>query len=155
MAVFFGGSSPRPSQPQPPISRYAVSNPLRREGGIRLLTFTLPDPLRVLVVRAMRRHPRFDGSIVPFALQNLYRRRLSDEALANLSQRSKASLVQTEVEVSRRTIEAPRSDISRGTRNALLIQQGAELRRLYLALAMQIGEAGALAVFQQALNAMW
>jgi hypothetical protein len=124
---------------------------LRREEGIRLLTFTLPDPLRVLVVRAMRRPPRFDGSIVPFALQNLYRRRLSDEELANFSQRGKASLVKTEVEVSRRTIEAPRSEISRGTRNALLMQQGAELRRLYLALCAQIGEAGALAVFQHAL----
>lgn len=154
MAVLFGGSSSQPSQPQPPVSRYAVSNPLRREGGIRLLTYSLPDPLRALVKCAMRRPPHLDDEIAPFALQNLYRRRFSDADLANLSTRGKAALVQTEVEVSRRTLEASRSSVSRGTRNALLMQQGAELRRLYLALCADIGETGALAIFQHALNAM-
>src|SRR5690348_4707837 len=100
MAMLFGGHSSQPSQPQPPVSRYAVSNPLCREGGIRLLTYNLPNPLRALVVRAMRRHPLFDGSVVPFALQSLYRRRFSDEELANLSLRGKAALVQTEVDIS-------------------------------------------------------
>jgi hypothetical protein len=152
MTLLFGGSS---QQPQPPVSRYAVSNPLRRDSGIRLLVFTLPDPLRALVVPAMRRPPLFDGSRVPFALQSLYRCRMSDEEVVNLSQRGKASLVRAEVEVARRTIEAPRSGIARGTRNRLLMEQGVELRRLYLALSAQIGEAGALAVFQQALQAMW
>jgi len=63
-------------------------------------------------------------------------------------------LIFTELEVTRRTIEAPLASISRVTRNTLLVAQGVELRRLYFALAAQIGQAGALAVFQRVLEAM-
>lgn len=152
MSVLFGGISPQPSRS--PVSRYAVSNPLRRVGGIRLLTYTLPEPLRALVVQGLRRPPRFDGNIVPFAIQSLHRCGVSSADLANASQRGKAAFVHAEVQIARRMVEAPQGSINRGTRNALLLAQGVELRRLYLALAAQIGQHAALALFQQALNAL-
>ncbi len=57
----------------------------------------------------------------------------------------------TELEVSRRVVETPRTSISRDTRNKLLAAQGAYLRSLYLALVFQLGEAAALAEFQRLL----
>jgi hypothetical protein len=145
-----------PSSPLPrtPATRYLSTNPLRREQGIRLLTYTLPEPLRVVLMRGLRRPPLFDGQRTELALQTVYRQRLSDEGLASASLMTRSALVLTELEVTRRTIEAPLASISRVTRNALLVAQGAELRRLYFALVAQIGPAAALAVFQRGLDAI-
>ncbi|HEY7348635.1 MAG TPA: hypothetical protein VH599_10005 [Ktedonobacterales bacterium] len=147
-----GGFPPPP--PRPPFGRYRFSNPLRREYGIRLLTLTLPEPLRLVLTRALRRPPLFDGQQTPLAVQSAHCRRLNDAELARASQQTKSTLVLTEVEVTRRTLEAPLGSISRMTRNTLLIAQGVQLRRLYLALVAQLGQAAALAVFQQALEAV-
>ena len=55
----------------------------------------------------------------------------------------------TELEVSRRVVETPRTSISRDTRNKLLRAQGAYLRSLYAALVARLGEAAALAEFER------
>jgi hypothetical protein len=153
MALLVGKSSPQPSRP--PVSRYKYTNPLRRDGGLRLLTYALPEPLRSLVMDTLRRPPLFDGKVVSFAVQNLYRARPSSAALASMSQHGKATFVRIEVEVARRIVEAPQDSIDRGLRNALLMAQSLELGRLYLALLAQCGEMSALAIFQQALEDVW
>ena len=112
MSVLVGKMPPQPSRP--PVSRYRYTTPLRREWGIRLLTYTLPERLRVLVGRGLRRQPLFDGTIIAFALPSLYREHLSDDSLARMSQRGKATFVQVEVEVARRIVEAPQDSITRG-----------------------------------------
>jgi hypothetical protein len=112
-----------PSSPQPrtPSTRYLSTNPLRREQGIRLLTYNLPEPLRVVLIRALRRPPLFEGKYTEPAIQSLYRSHLSDADLASTSQSTKRVLVLAEVEVTRRTVEAPMERISRMTRNTLLV----------------------------------
>lgn len=60
-------------------------------------------------------------------------------------------LTLTEMEASSRVVETPRAEISRETRNKLLMAQGAYLRLLYAALVARLGEAGALAEFQRLL----
>ena len=57
----------------------------------------------------------------------------------------------TELEVSRRVVETPRTSISRETRNKLLTSQGVYLRQVYAALARQLGEAAAQAEFERLL----
>ncbi|HEU5367516.1 MAG TPA: hypothetical protein VFU69_03590 [Ktedonobacterales bacterium] len=55
-----------------------------------------------------------------------------------------AFLTLTEMEVSRRVVEAPQVSLKPVERKRLLTEQGMYLRRLYEALARQIGEAAAL-----------
>ena len=152
MTLFYG--VPSSPLPRTPATRCLSTNPLRREQGIRLLTYNLPEPLRCVLMRGLRRPPIFDGQHTELAIQNVFRRRLSDADLANISQTAKGMFIFTELEVTRRTIEAPLARISRVTRNTLLVSQGVELRRLYFALGAQIGQAGALAVFQYVLDAI-
>jgi hypothetical protein len=151
MSQFFG--VPTSPLPRVPSTRYLTTNPLRREQGIRLLTYTLPEPLRVVLIRALRRPPLFDGQHVALAVQSVHRSHPDDDSLARASLTTLIAFVLTEAEVTRRTVEAPITSVKPVTRNVLLVAQGAVLRRLYLALVAQIGQAGALAVFQQALEA--
>ncbi len=51
-----------PKPPSYPSGRYTHTNPLRREFGLRLLSETLPEPLRTSLIRAWRRPARFDGN---------------------------------------------------------------------------------------------
>ncbi len=131
-----------------PSGRYTHTNPLRREAGLRLLTESLPEPLRWAIVRAWRRPAHYDGNE---AIQSVHRQRPDDAHLARATPRGLALLTLTEMEVSRRIVEAPQASILPVTRNTLLLDQGAYLRRLYVALAWQIGEASALAEFQRLL----
>ena len=137
-----------PTPPSPSADRYAVSNPLRREYGLHLLTCTLPDPLRRVLLAGLRRPPRFTGEHTPLAVQSLHRRRPSDGQLAQAHLATLGGFTLTELEVTRRLLEAPTRSMTRLTRHALLVAQGAELRRLYGALVARLGEAGALATFQ-------
>ena len=69
-----------------------------------------------------------------------------------LSPRVLSLLTFTELEVSRRVVEAPLASISRETRNKLLAAQGQYLQYVYVALARQVGEEAAQASFQQAVE---
>jgi len=144
--TLLGGGSP----PARPFSsgRYEHTNPLRREFGLRLLSEPLPEPLRTSLIRAWRRPARFDGNQ---AIQSLHRQRPDEAALPLLSARLLGVLTLTEMEASRRVVETPRQQISRETRNKLLMAQGLYLRRLYAALVAKLGEAAALAEFQRLL----
>ncbi len=122
--------------------RYARTDPLRREFGLRLLFEPLPEPLRTRLIRAWRRPVRYDGAQ---AIQSLHRPRPDEAALAALSVGLLGVMALTELEAARRVVETPRAAISRDTRNKLLAAQGVALRRLYDALATRLGEDGALA----------
>ena len=126
--------------------RYARTDPLRREFGLRLLSEPLPEPLRIRLIRAWRHPARFDGRQ---AIQSVHRQRPDEAAFPLLSARLLGVLTLTEMEASRRVVETPRAEISRETRNKLLIAQGAYLSGLYAALAARLGEAAAQAEFER------
>ena len=134
-----------PRQPSYPSGRYTRTDPLRREFGLKLLTEPLPEPLRTTLTRAWRRPARYDGKQ---AIQSLHRQRPDEAALPLLTPGLLGIISLTELRVSRRVVETPRASISRETRNKLLSAQGIYLRRLYAALAMQLGEAAAQAGFE-------
>ncbi len=138
--------------PKPPSyhsGRYTHTNPLRREFGLRLLTETLPEPLRACIIPAWRRPARFDGNE---AIQSVHRQRPDPAQLFGVLPRALSLLALTELEVSRRVVEAPLASISRETRNKLLAAQGVYLHALYTALSFQLGSAeAALAEFQRLL----
>ena len=136
-----------PSQPSSfPSGRYTRTDPLRREFGLRLLSEPLPEPLRTSLIRAWRRPVRYDGKQ---AIQGLHRQRPPEASLLALTPSLLGVLSLTELEVSRRVVETPRTSISRDTRNKLLAAQGVYLRSLYAALVFRLGEAAALAEFQR------
>jgi hypothetical protein len=137
---------PRP--PSYPSGRYTRTNPLRREFGLRLLAEPLPEPLRSSLIRAWRRPPHFDGNE---ALPTLHRQRPEQAQLLSMTPRVLSPLTLTELEVSRRVVEAPLASISRETRNKLLAAQGVYLHALSVALARRLGEAAALAEFERLL----
>ena len=140
MALIGGPRKP----PSFPSGRYTLTNPLRREYGLRLLTATLPDPLRALILAVWRRPYLFSGQETPLAVQSAQRQRPD---LTHATAQTVCWVTLTELQVSRRVLEAPLASISRVTRNTMLIAQGAYLRLLYAALVGQMGEAGALAEF--------
>ena len=135
-------------QPSYPSGRYLKTDPLRREFGLKLLSEPLPEPLRTTLIRAWRRPVRYDGNQ---AIQNLHRQRPDEANLPAFPSSLLGVISLTELEVSRRVVETPRTSISRDTRNKLLRAQGAYLRSLYAALVAQLGEAAALAEFQRLL----
>ncbi len=148
MALVFGPPPP----PRFPSGRYTITNPLRRQSGLRLLTANMPEPLRRLIVTAFRRPSPFDGQETPLAVQSAYRQRPDAAALPGMRPRTLRLLALTELEVARRLVEAPRSSISRMTRSTLLVAQGVYLRSLYAALVIQSGSAeAALAEFERLL----
>jgi hypothetical protein len=151
MALFGIPSSPLP---RTPATRYLSTNPLRREQGIRLLTYSLPEPLRALLIRALRRPPRFVEADAPLIVQAAYRSLIIEADFASATVTGMQGLARVVLEATRRTIEAPLGSISRVTRNTLLVTHGNELRCLYLALSARMGQAAALAVFQYALDAV-
>ncbi|HLV97414.1 MAG TPA: hypothetical protein VKT82_01945 [Ktedonobacterales bacterium] len=150
MALLTG--SPRP--PSFPSDRYLHTNPLRREAGLRLLTEHLPEPLRWDIIRAWRRPSLFHGMEPPLALQYAQRQQFDEETLALVWPRTIAWFMLTELEIARRLVEAPLASISRVTRDSLLRTQGVYLRRLYAALAAQIGETTARAEFKRLLSSV-
>ena len=137
-----------PRNPSFPSGRYLKTDPLRREFGLKLLTEPLPEPLRTTLIRAWRRPVRYDGKQ---AIQSLHRQRPDETSLPIISVGLLGLIALTELEVSRRVVETPRTSISRETRNKLLTSQGLYLRQVYAALARQIGEAAAQAEFERLL----
>jgi hypothetical protein len=135
--------------PSFPSGRYLNTNPLRREGGLRLITAPLPESLRRLFLSAWRRPSLFDGKITPLAILSTQRHHPGEAMLATKSANALGVIALAELEVTRRVLEAPIASVSRVTRNSLLIAQGAYLRCLYAALAVQLGEADALAEFHR------
>ncbi len=132
-----------------PSGRYLKTDPLRREFGLRLLSEPLPEPLRTGLIRAWRHPVRYDGKQ---AIQSLHRQRPDEASLSMLTPSLLGVISLTELEVSRRVVETPRTSISRETRNKLLAAQGLYLRSLYLALVSQLGsEAAAQAAFERLL----
>ena len=107
--------------PSYPSGRYLKTDPLRREFGLKLLTETLPEPLRTSLIRAWRHPGRYDGKQ---AIQSLYRQRPDDAQLFSMPPRLLGVITLTELEVARRVVETPRTSISRDLRNKLLKAQG-------------------------------
>ncbi len=137
-----------PRQPSFPSGRYTRTDPLRREFGLKLLSEPLPEPLRTSLIRAWRRPVHYDGKQ---AIQSLHRQRPDEAALPMLTPSLLGVISLTELEVSRRVVETPRTSISRETRTKLLAAQGVYLRCLYAAFVHQLGEATALSEFQRLL----
>ncbi|HEY7349749.1 MAG TPA: hypothetical protein VH599_15645 [Ktedonobacterales bacterium] len=139
-----------PPRPPFPSGRYTRSNPLRREAGLRLLTAALPEPLRRVIVTTWRRPSLFNGEQTPLAVQSGLRQRPGEAQLAQATFQTTCVFILTELEVTRRVLEAPLASISRMTRNTLLVAQGAYLRLLFAALVVQLGSIeAALAEFQR------
>jgi hypothetical protein len=147
--AFLTGS---PKSPPFPSGRYNSTNPLRRYAGLRLLTEPLPERLRWTIRRAWRQPSRFEVGMT--ALPRLHRQRPAEVYLVLATPNRLALLVVTELEVSRRVVEAPQVSLKPEERNNLLFAQGLYLLRLYEALARQVGEAAALAIFEQAIEAV-
>ena len=138
-----------PRYPLLPSGRYERTNPLRREAGVRLLAEALPQPLRWALIRAWRQPSRFEVGMT--ALPSLFRQRPGEALLAQARPSMIAFITLTELEVSRRVVEAPQVSLKPEERNRLLAEQGEYLRRLYAALARQVGEAAALDEFERLL----
>ncbi len=136
-------------QPTFPSGRYEHTNPLRREGGLRLLTEALPEPLRWAILRAWRQPSYFEVGMT--ALPHPHRQRPAAAQIIQARPHLIAFITLTEMEVSRRLVEAPQVSIRPEERNRLLSEQSLYLRLLYDALARQIGEAAALAEFERLL----
>jgi hypothetical protein len=138
-----------PKPPAFPSDRYDHTNPLRRYAGLRLLTEALPEPLRWAITRAWRHSSYFEVGMT--ALPHPHRQRPAAAQIIQARPQVISFLTLTEMEVSRRLVEAPQVSIKLEERNRLLSEQSLYLRLLYLALARQIGEAAALAEFERLL----
>ncbi|HEY7358387.1 MAG TPA: hypothetical protein VH590_18025 [Ktedonobacterales bacterium] len=132
-----------------PSGRYERTNPLRREAGVRLLAEALPERLRWALIRAWRQPSYFEVGMT--ALPSLFRQRPGEALVARARPPVISFITLTEMEVSRRVVEAPQVSLKPEERNRLLAEQGEYLRRLYEALARQVGEAAALAEFERLL----
>ncbi|HEU5368645.1 MAG TPA: hypothetical protein VFU69_09280 [Ktedonobacterales bacterium] len=148
MAILMG--SPKPSSF--PSGRYERTNPLRRYAGLRLLSEPLPERLRWAIIRAWRQPSYFEVGMT--ALPGLHRQRPGEAQIISANVHRIALFFLTELEVSRRVVEAPQVSIKPEERNRLLSAQGAYLRRLYVALARQVGTEHALAICEQAIEAV-
>ncbi|HEY7355763.1 MAG TPA: hypothetical protein VH590_04820 [Ktedonobacterales bacterium] len=140
-----------PKPPSFPSGRYVHTNPLRRYGGLRLLTEPLPEPLRWAIVRAWRWPSRALHPLHMPELPSAHRQRPSEASLPGKPPYLLGLISLVELEMGRRLVEAPRASLAPTARNNLLSAQGAYLRALYLSLARQIGETAALAEFQRLL----
>jgi hypothetical protein len=134
-----------------PSGRYHQTDPLRRLFGLRLLAEALPEPLRASLIRAWMFPGRYDGNQ---AIQGVERQRLPDDVLPFLPPTRLGIYTFIELEVGRRIVEIPRTEITREARSRLLRSQGAYLGALYQALVKQLGEAAALVEFEQRLLAV-
>ncbi|HEU5367444.1 MAG TPA: hypothetical protein VFU69_03230 [Ktedonobacterales bacterium] len=140
-----------PKSPAFPSGRYNYTNPLRREAGLRLLTESLPEPLRWAIIRAWRWHSRAAHPQRAPEAPSAHRQRPSEASLPAKSPYTISLISLVELEMAWRIVEAPQTSLKPVERNAMLSAQGAYLRCLYAALAWQIGEAAALAEFQRLL----
>ncbi len=139
-------AQPRPA-PRPLLaSRYAKLNPLLRWFNLQTLAEPLPAPLRACLIHAWQHPGRYNGQQ---AIQSRERQRPSEEDLSYLPAWRLDTIAHIELQVGRRIVEVPRSEIPSTTRNYLLREQGVYLAHIYQALAAQLGEAEAQAVFAQ------
>ena len=140
-----------PKSPAIPSGRYTTTNPLRCEGGLRLLTEHLPDSLRWAILRAWRR-PSLRSSLLPAReVPSAHRQRPAEASLPGTPPRLLAFIALVELDVARRLVEAPLASILPTTRHTLLSAQSRYLQQVSVALARQIGEAATLAEFQRLL----
>ncbi|HEU5369720.1 MAG TPA: hypothetical protein VFU69_14705 [Ktedonobacterales bacterium] len=147
MALLSG--TPRP--PSFPSGRYTHTNPLRREAGLRLLTESLPEPLRWAIIRAWRRPNRFVGPLAAPEPPGAHRQRPSEASLPSKHPEVLSLIALVELEMAQRLVEAPLASLTPVTRNRMLSAQGAYLHVLYAALAAQVGEPAALGEFERLL----
>jgi hypothetical protein len=143
MAFLTGSSHP----PTFPSGRYTYTNPLRREAGLRLLTGPLPERLRWAIIHTWRHPSPFEVGMT--ALPHLHRQRPDEARLLQASPSLIVVIALTEMEVSRRVVEAPQVNLKPAERDSLLFAQGQYLGWLYAVLARQVGEAAALAEFER------
>ncbi|HEY7356720.1 MAG TPA: hypothetical protein VH590_09650, partial [Ktedonobacterales bacterium] len=114
-----------------------------------VLTTYLPEALSWAVIRAWRQPSYFEVGMT--ALPSPSRQRPGDAVIARAAPGVIAFITLTEMEVSRRVVEAPQVSLTAGERDTLLIAQSLYLRLLYEALARQVGEVAALAEFERLL----
>ncbi len=142
---------PRPAFRPFPSGRYARMNPLCRWFNLHLLAEPLPAAVGTALIRAWMHPGHFDGNQ---AIQNLYRQRYEEATLPSLPPSLLGNITQIELLVTRRIVEAPRTEIPREARSALLRSQAAYLYHVYAALVAQLGEAAAHAEFERRLLSM-
>src|SRR5690242_5949338 len=118
MALLMGS----PKLPSFPSGRYNHTNPLRRYAGLRQLSEPLPERLRWAIVRVWRQPSYFEVGMT--ALPSLHRQRPGDAQLVQAGVHRIALFILTELEVSRRVVEAPQVSIKPAERDALLSAQG-------------------------------
>ncbi len=139
------------TQPRPrpfPTGRYARMNPPLRWCSLQVLAASLPDPLRAALISAWQHPGRFDGNQ---AIPTRNSQRPPENTLPCLPPSLLGTYTLIELEVGRRIVEVPKTEISQQERSRLLRAQAAYLRALYVALARQLGEAAALAEFERLL----
>ena len=134
-----------------PSGRYVRMNPLLRWFNLKLLAEPLPAPLRAALIQAWQHPGRYDGNQ---AIPTRNRQRLPTESLPFLPPSLLGTYTRIELEVGRRIVEVPRTEISQQERSRLLREQGAYLAHLYAALVWQLGEPTAQAVFAQRVQAV-
>ena len=152
MALFPGAPQSGSSRPPSfPSGRYAHTNPLRREAGLRLLTESLPEALRWAIIRAWRRPNRFVSAVASSEVPSAHRQRPSEASLPAKTPYTLGLIALVELDVSQKVVEAPLASMPPVARNRLLSAQGAYLGGVYAALAAQVGESAALAEFERLL----
>ncbi len=143
-------SQPKPAPRPFPSGRYARMNPLLRWCSLQVLAAPLPAPLRAALIRAWQHPGRYDGNQ---AIPTRNSQRPPTESLPFLPPSLLGTYMQIALEVGRRIVEVPRTEISQQERSRLLREQGVYLAHLYTALVRQLGEVGAQAAFEQRLRA--
>src|SRR5579862_4536391 len=111
-----------PQAPVPPSGRYTRTKPLRREHGLRLLTASLPEPLRCILLCAWRRPGQYWS--VDQDWPHPYRQRPDDAFLLSKPPRTLGYLAVVELELARRLVEAPQASIWPTVRNTMPKEQG-------------------------------
>lgn len=138
---------PTPRRSTYPSGRYTRTNPLRREHGLRVLSEYLPEALRWVLIRAWRRPGAYSHPAYTPELPSPHRQRPDAASLWGIPPHILVYKTLTELEMARRLVEAPQASIQPVLRNTMLSSQSVYLRRLYDALAEQVGEDAALAEF--------
>jgi hypothetical protein len=138
----------RPS-PRPFLAnRCAHTNSLRRLFGLQLLAESLPQALGLLLIDTWMQRTRYDGNQ---ATQSFYRQRPEEAFFPYIAPALLQTYLRIELEVARRMVEIPQTEITRERRSALLRAQSAYLCSLYAALAGHWGQAAAQAEFEHLL----
>ena len=138
---------PSSAQPRPEFQAFWGTTRLKgpiaslspREQAVSFLISGMPADLRAVVRAAFLGSLPWSFSSTPPATQSPLRQRPDNETLEQKLKLIR-SCIDVELAMTRRVLNAPAHAMSRMTRNVSLVLQGAELRRLFQALAAALGD---------------